>query len=179
MPTKTQISDIDEWVNEYSENLFNWAFHKTGYKELSEDLVQDTFVAAYQKLDTFKGNSQVKTWLFSILKNKISDHYRKKETHLEVNESSFLNSTDQNDLLAHFFNPEGTWKEGTSPLHWESLLDIEEENRQLNRRLQNCLNKLPNKWYYIINSKYIEEKKGKEICKELDISPTNYWQILH
>ena len=74
MPTKTQISDIDEWVNEYSENLFNCAFHKNGYKELSEDLVQDTFVAAYQKLDTFKGNSQVKTWLFSILKNKIADH---------------------------------------------------------------------------------------------------------
>ena len=39
------------------------------------------------------------------------------ETHLEVNESRFINPKDQNDLLAHFFNPEVT-----SPIHLESHL---------------------------------------------------------
>ena len=61
---------IENWVNEYSEALFSWAFYKTSSRETAEDLVQDTFLAAYNKIDSFKGKSQPKTWLFSILNNK-------------------------------------------------------------------------------------------------------------
>ena len=67
---------IENWVNQYSDALFSWAYYKTSSKETAEDLVQDTFLAAYHKIDSFKGNSQPKTWLFSILNNKIIDYYR-------------------------------------------------------------------------------------------------------
>jgi RNA polymerase sigma-70 factor (ECF subfamily) len=44
---------------------------KTSSKEIAEDLVQDTFLAAFHKIDSFEGKSQPKTWLFSILNNKV------------------------------------------------------------------------------------------------------------
>jgi RNA polymerase sigma-70 factor (ECF subfamily) len=49
---------------------------KTSSKEIAEDLVQDTFLAAFHKIDSFEGKSQPKTWLFSILNNKVIDYYR-------------------------------------------------------------------------------------------------------
>ena len=45
-------------------------------KEIAEDLVQDTFVSALNSLKGFKGNSSEKTWMTTILKNKIIDYLR-------------------------------------------------------------------------------------------------------
>ncbi|MDZ7646527.1 MAG: RNA polymerase sigma factor [Cytophagales bacterium] len=61
---------LTQWVNQYGDALYSWAFHKTIDEAIAQDLVQETFIAAYQKLDTFKNASSPKTWLFGILKNK-------------------------------------------------------------------------------------------------------------
>jgi RNA polymerase sigma-70 factor (ECF subfamily) len=61
---------FESWVNQFSDELFSWAYHKTSSKETAEDLVQDTFLSAFHKIDTFEGKSSPKTWLFSILNNK-------------------------------------------------------------------------------------------------------------
>ena len=63
--------NLTNWVEKYTENLYSWAFHKVSNTELARDLVQDTFLVAAEKYDTFKGNSSPKTWLFSILNHKI------------------------------------------------------------------------------------------------------------
>lgn len=44
-----------------------------------EDLAQDTYIRAFSKLDTFKGESTLKTWVFSIATNLAYDHLRKKQ----------------------------------------------------------------------------------------------------
>jgi RNA polymerase sigma factor (sigma-70 family) len=69
---------LKEWVDKYTDDLFSWALHKVSDTELAQDLVQDTFLAAAEKIDGFKGDSAPKTWLYSILNHKIIDHYRKK-----------------------------------------------------------------------------------------------------
>ena len=70
--------DLAHWVEEYTSGLFSWALHKISDEELARDLVQDTFMAAAEKISSFRGESSPKTFLFSILNNKIVDHYRKK-----------------------------------------------------------------------------------------------------
>ncbi|MFM2157347.1 MAG: hypothetical protein RL516_2096, partial [Bacteroidota bacterium] len=69
--------DINSCVALYTKDLYAWAYYKTGDKSLSEDLVQDTFLAAIKSQKNFKGDSEIKTWLFAILKNKIADYFRK------------------------------------------------------------------------------------------------------
>lgn len=73
------IVTATDLVNDFADDLFRFALSKTKNKEVSEDLVQDTFIVAVTKLDTFRGESTHKTWLISILRNKIADYYRKKQ----------------------------------------------------------------------------------------------------
>ncbi len=68
---------IKRWVGMYSDHLYSWAYYKTSNKETAEDLVQETFLAAVRSFEKFEGKSDPKTWLLSILKNKIADHFRK------------------------------------------------------------------------------------------------------
>ena len=77
MDSDIQI-DLSQLVEEYTGEMYQWACYKVSNTELAKDLVQDTFLAAAEKIDTFKGKSSPKTWLYSILNNKIVDVYRKK-----------------------------------------------------------------------------------------------------
>ncbi|KKK73668.1 hypothetical protein LCGC14_2891540, partial [marine sediment metagenome] len=72
------MPDLENWVEEYTGGLYSWALHKTSDAELAKDMVQDTFMAAAEKINNFRGDSTPKTFLFSILNHKIIDHYRKK-----------------------------------------------------------------------------------------------------
>ena len=47
--------------------------------EDTEDIIQDTWLKANDKLDTFKGESSLKTWIFSIASNLTIDHLRKQK----------------------------------------------------------------------------------------------------
>ena len=56
-------------VDRYSEMLFRLAYRITGNESDAEEVVQETFLRAYRKLDSFDGRSSVGTWLFRIATN--------------------------------------------------------------------------------------------------------------
>ncbi len=160
---------IKAWVKQYSGELYSWAFYKTSDKELSEDMVQDTFVAAFKGFKDFKGESEVKTWLFGILKNKIADHYRKQQRR----------STVKIDTAGTYFE-NGHWKECERPQEWSTDDEIHLlDDLKFKSVLDACINNLPGNWSAIIRLKFVEDKESKIVCQELQITPTNYWQIIH
>ena len=158
------------WVQSYSDSLYSWALHKTSNKETAEDLVQETFLVAVKSFEKFKGDSNPKTWLFSILNNKISDHYRKSYRMPVVNNDTILNI---------FFENSERWRKDQMPQQWTDDTDNLLDNVEFQQELDNCLKKLPPNCFSAIQLKFIEEKKGNVICQELGISDTNFWQILH
>lgn len=162
---------FENWVAQFSDELYSWAFHKTSSKETAEDLVQDTFVSAYHKIDSFQGKSQPKTWLFSILNNKIIDYYRKKSKQFVVSADDYSQQIKTTD---GFFDEHDKWKKEVdlNEQHW---LD----NPEFNSILLGCIKNLPENWQFIIQSKYILDKKSPDICQELQITMSNYWQISH
>jgi RNA polymerase sigma-70 factor (ECF subfamily) len=161
---------ITGWVQLYSDSLYSWAFHKTSNNELAEDLVQETFLIAVKSFDRFKSDSNPKTWLFAILNNKINDHYRK----------SYRNPiSNGNDIFGYFFDERERWRENENPQLWSDDTEHLLDDIEFQQELHQCLKKLPSNLYSAIQLKFIEEKKGNEICQELGISDTNYWQILH
>jgi RNA polymerase sigma-70 factor (ECF subfamily) len=162
---------FENWVNQFSDQLFSWAFHKTSSKETAEDLVQDTFVSAYHKIDSFQGKSQPKTWLFSILNNKIIDHYRKKSKQFVISADDY---TQQIKTTDGFFDEHDKWKK-EADLNEQHWLD----NPAFNSILLGCIKNLPENWQFIIQSKYILDKKSADVCQELQITMSNYWQISH
>ena len=166
---------FNEWVAQFTDKMFSWAYHKTSNKELAEDLVQETFLSAFKAIDNFKFESQPKTWLFRILNNKIIDHYRKKAKDFVNPTEIELLSIKATDAL---FNNKEHWNTNTTYGNWEEekhLLD----NIAFNNVLANCIGKLPEKWRAAIESKYHSDKSAAEICKELNITSSNYWQVIH
>jgi len=162
--------DLKNWVNEFTNELYKWAYYKTSSVETAEDLVQETFLAAAEKIESFKGESSGRTWLFSILNHKIIDHYRNKVK---------LPVSIENNSFAAFFDNDGDWIQTSKPKEWqdenENLLD----NSEFQLTLQKCLDALPEKWNTCVKLKYLTEKSSEEICQEIGIAPTNLWQIVH
>jgi RNA polymerase sigma-70 factor (TIGR02943 family) len=166
--------EISRWLDEYGDDMYSWAVYKTSSKETAEDLVQDTMLSAFKSFEKFKPGSNPKTWLFTILNNKIIDYYRASNTTKSVNQTQLLGAKLEDDN----FNADGIWN--NSPVSmWandeEHLLD----NTAFLNILNNCIEALPNNWKSVIVSKYIDHKKGKEICQELGITPSNLWQMAH
>lgn len=168
---------FEVWVNDFSDDLFSWALYKTSSRETAEDLVQETFLAAFHKMENFKGDSKPKTWLFSILKNKIVDYYRSNAK--TNNQTHSLSESSGREITDDLFNENENWTNTEINNLWnndeQELLD----NPEFNKILLHCLDDLPSKWRNAFTSKYLTDKKAEEICQDLDISVTNYWQIVH
>ena len=169
METSTK-TDLVQWVETYTNGLYTWALHKVSDSELAKDLVQDTFLVASEKLTSFKGNSSPKTWLFSILNHKIIDYYRKKVKYP---------SSVEHHSESIYFNKNQEWLLEKRPKNWHedesNLLDDDEFQTVLKK----CLEALPEKWNTCVKLKYLMNKNGDEICQELNITPSNFWQIVH
>lgn len=68
---------IAEWVAAYSDDLYRFVYHQVGGSQQdAEDIVQETFIAALKAIRSFRGDSKLRTWLFSIAAHKIADAYR-------------------------------------------------------------------------------------------------------
>lgn len=161
----------------YADELYGFAVNKTSSAELAEDLVQETFLAGLKSLENFKGNSSERTWLYSILKFKIADHYRKASTKREITNSKMGREEDAD--LDFYFTEDGAWKDKTRPADWGIDYTCPVENKELAMALKNCIEKLAQNQRQLVVLKMLEEVEVEKICKELQITTTNYWVIIH
>jgi RNA polymerase sigma-70 factor (TIGR02943 family) len=165
------------WVNSLGDYLFSYAFMKVGDRQVAEDLVQDTFVSGIRAKDTFKGESSEKTWLVAILKNKIIDHYRKKD--VLRNTTEYLDETEV-DFTKHFFDlNDGHWISGSAPAPWSASADNAVESEEFETILQMCIQKMPPKLIPVFVAKFIDDEDSEIICKVHGISSSNYWVMIH
>ncbi len=62
---------FDQLVTQYRNQVYRFILKYMGDPVRAEDLAQDTFIAAYEKLNTFQGNAKFSTWLLGIARNKV------------------------------------------------------------------------------------------------------------
>lgn len=138
----------------------------------AEDAVSETLLAALEKPQAFAGSSQLKTWLIGILKHKLVDQIRRNSREL----STTAGSDDAEDLDDLLFASDGHWRD--SPHDWGNP---EDALRQLDfmKVLEACVEKLPGQQGRLFMMREWLELESDEICKELSITPTNLWVMLH
>lgn len=71
---------FEQLVRQYERQIFRVAQHITQNREDAEDITQDAFLKAYEKLDQFQGNSKFSTWLVRIAVNESLMRLRKRKT---------------------------------------------------------------------------------------------------
>lgn len=139
---------LAEWMEHYGNLVYSVCLKLTGDAATSEDLTQDTFLAAYRAADHFSGGS-VKAWLCRIAANKSVDHLRRQKHEC--------------------VEPEMTFREGTAPLQEEPMQRL--LDREATVLLQRCIDGLPDRYretatlYYEkgCTAREISEKTGQNL----------------
>lgn len=75
-PAITRDEKLEVLVDKYQISLLKVCFTFLHDRSLAEDAVQETFIKAYQSLDSFRGYSSEKTWIFRIAMNTCRDMLR-------------------------------------------------------------------------------------------------------
>ncbi len=161
----------EKWVQSYSDYLFNYTITRVNNEEIAKDLVQETFFSGLKSMKNFEGRASERTWLISILKRKIIDHYRK------------INSKKgKAEVRMNFYKDgehEGEWIEERAPNTWSEDADKDIVNSELKSTLDKCIDNLPDKYAMVFQMKTIRGFETEEVCKELDITASNLWVIIH
>jgi RNA polymerase sigma-70 factor (ECF subfamily) len=136
------------FYNQYYKQVFNFVYQKTKKYHLTEELTQDTFIDFLDALRDFRYQSSLKTFLFSIAKNKTIDFMRKKKIKTLI--FSMLPSYVVEGLKV-------------------VLMDEEIEKKELTKKIAHVFEKLPNDYRKILRQKYIEEIKVDQIAVDFKL----------
>ena len=131
----------------------------------SEDLVQETLIAAIEGQKTFPNESTVSTWLFSILRRKIVDHYR-----ATCRQEKTLATQQEMAQRADVASSRHDWHDDPAKI----CEDLESQ-----RVMDACTEKLPDRLAEVFLMREINQQTPKEIGEVLKISPTNLSMRLH
>lgn len=105
-------SEFEREALPHMDILFNYALRMTGNPDDAKDLVQETFLKAYRFWDKYGKGTNIRAWLFRIMKNSYINRYRKETKEPETVDydeiQNFYNSiryeaSDQNDLQEKIF----------------------------------------------------------------------------
>jgi RNA polymerase sigma-70 factor, ECF subfamily len=133
------------------------------------DVLQDAFLCALKSMDTFKGDSQLSTWLHRILVNCALMHLRARQDCAEADGGEI-------DELLPRFDTAGNWLDGhihSGPVH---VLFEASETRATVRR---CIELLPDNYRIVLMLRDIEELATEKVASLLDVTPGNVKVRLH
>jgi RNA polymerase sigma-70 factor (ECF subfamily) len=165
------MTSIADQIETLRPRLLRFARSQLRNEAWAEDAVSETLLAALEKPQAFAGLSQLQTWLTGILKHKLVDQLRR-----QSREATILSRDDGEDIDEALFDGNGHWRE--APCDWGDP-EFSLGQRQFFEVLEACVDQLPATQGRVFMMREWLELETDEICKELTISPTNLWVLLH
>lgn len=137
---------FEEIINRYQKKIWRYIFYLTGKREESEDIVQEVFIKAYINLQSFNKNLKFSSWIFRIAHNEAINFLKKTKNNLVFNEKIYK-------------------------VEDERELDEKMSEKELEKKVKNCLIKLPIIYREVIDLFYFEQLSYDEISDILKIPP--------
>jgi len=171
--SKEKVNNLspDLWVDKYADYLFNFTITRVRDVDVVKDLIQETFFAGLKSMSRYEGKASERTWLISILKRKIVDHYRRSNSNkgrAEVRMNFYSEASRQGDWIEESVSQTGS-----------NRPDAHLEAEELGQVLSSCIKKLSKRHKTVFEMKTLQDFETDEICKVLKINPPNFWVILH
>ncbi|NOG47338.1 MAG: sigma-70 family RNA polymerase sigma factor [Calditrichaeota bacterium] len=95
------MKDFENALNTHLDEILSFAHSKLNDQQLAADVVQDSLLKAVKAQDQLKEEANIRAWLFSILRNTITDLYRKQaKNKLTIEDPGNLPNADEIDQLA-------------------------------------------------------------------------------
>ena len=127
-------------VRQYQERLYAFIRRMVSDHDEAQDVLQNTFLNAWNGLDRFRGDAQLFSWLYRIAHNECLDHLRRMRRGLFVDGEAVMDRlTATVDDQAHF------------------------SGEEIERRLQRAVMRLPAKQRAVFTMKYFQELKYEQM----------------
>lgn len=173
-PPHPSHSDLAQQLQQHRPMLLKFAMRQLRNPAWAEDAVSDTLLAALAKPTAFEQRAQLRTWLVGILKHKVLDQMR-----AHAREACDPGATPDDladplddlplDARGHFSELPADWGNPEQELSRRQLADV----------LELCTDRLPAAQGRAFMMREWLEMSVDDICKELDVSSTNLYVLLH
>lgn len=164
------------FLQDLRQQMIKFAFLQLSSLPQAEDVVQEALTSAFQHLDSFKGRAAFKTWVFSILKNKIIDVLRQKSRLVAMSE---LFKDEETELsVDELFDASGHWHKYEAPQAWQSPEEMIEQS-DFWIIFEACLDHLPAKYAQVFMMREVIELSSNEICSKLELSISNFNVLMY
>ena len=160
------------WVEEYRDFLFKYALSRLRDADLAEEKIQETFLAALQSCKDFQGLASEKTWLISILKRKIYDHFRRINRDRQLIVKSPMACLRDEVLDSRRMSAVGSCM-------WFSDPSMIYEQKEFLKIIMKALSELPGRLAQVFILREVIELSSQEICEFMDISICNLYVMIH
>lgn len=168
------MASFEQQIVDSHDYLFKFARLQLRNEAWAEDAVSETVLAALAKPGAFEQRSQLKSWLVGILKHKVVDLLRQHGREISVSGACDDDDTDPLDYIGyqadgHFTQAPADWGNPEQDLCSQQFMKI----------LDACVNQLPPAQGRLFLMREWLELSVDEICKDLDLTPTNLYVQLN
>lgn len=139
-----------EVYNRYQRAMFNIAMRIVHNPDDAEDVMQESFITAFDKLESFKGDAAFGAWLKSIVVNKSLTHLKRSEKYATLPENEIKEAIDENEGFAE-----------------------EDYSKIKAAKVMECMAKLHKSYSQVLTLHLIEGYDYEELCEILNISYAN------
>ncbi|PIE46807.1 MAG: RNA polymerase subunit sigma [Gammaproteobacteria bacterium] len=179
--TKAKIDD--KFITDVYKQMLAFATSQLKDEHRAQDAVQESLSAALNHSNNFEGRATFKTWVFSILKNKIIDNIRTNDRY--VNLSSLQDETGTKtdaEFLQLLFDDAGFWYKNSKPSAFDDSWCDPEANAMGDafwQVLDFCLSNLPAEQARVFIMREYIELETNEICEEVGIDSNKFYVLMH
>ena len=152
---ESKMAAFEDAAMVHLNELYAKALQYTKNEKDAEDLVQETFVKAYDNWDRFEQGTNCRAWLFTILRNTFINRYRRKKREREI-----LNSDDTSSVEHNFFDRESTG-------YYDSP-ERDAIDKTFSQDLRDSLEQLPEEFRQVVILADLNDFSYKEIAHILD-----------
>lgn len=144
----------------------------------AEEVVQDTWLAAYKALPEFQGRSAVSTWLITITRNTATTRLRKESRLVSMDTGFGAEVDDEGVLDADRFTPSGKWANRFGSWGTDSASALLEQ-QDLQRQIDMTMANIPVQQRAVLMLRDVQQLEVADVCNILDISHSNARVLLH
>ncbi|MFH1662825.1 MAG: RNA polymerase sigma factor [Chloroflexota bacterium] len=150
---------VTELYNTHVDRIYSLILNQVDSdREMAQEILQETFIAAVRSAGKFRGKSKVYTWLCSIASRKVADYYRYKKRETKHRVQYSVDSDEIQDTSDNII----------------TILESEETNKGVRKTLFS----LPIHYRQVLLLKYVEKLPVSEISEIMERSPKSIEGLL-
>jgi len=167
---KTENLNPNNWIPNYYQYLFNYTRSRVSDDYTTQEIIQETFLSALKSVKNFQSKSTERTWLTSILRYKIIDHYRRNNSFKGSIEKRMI-SNEEYEAMNFCELPDNSFS--------DNIYHDDNYAQDIRQSILDSLEKLPRKQSKVFKMKAIDNVENEVICEKLNITESNLWVLMY